>query len=533
MLDNHDLERLESDLRIQAAGHHPRLSAEASARIQKRVYGQLRRAIMTQRTVKPALTYTALAVLIILAYYAGISLLNPPTSQEGAPQDNSLATPSLATPTAQPLTATPSPSSKPTIVKYYFASRGSTSANIRGEDAVVSSLMHAYNTEHTDVMITSVGINITTTDESLTSVASQADCFTWSLPQTYQSDSAVLDINTLAKTEGPDFLADFDPAMLADFSRQGKLIALPASSALFEVMSYNSDLLTQLGLQPPSPDWTFDDFLSYIQKVASAPGGNIGFLYRGDIFILHGRGVQWIDPTSDPLNIQINSPAMQDALAWIYSLDKSGAIRMVTNESWPQAADKLTGGKVAFWISSVDFLDSAFLDSGILPSFQIGTATMPVITGYQYPYDWYNERGHFISAISPNVQACWQWIKYLSEKKEALGAVPGRLSLRPQWDAFVGTKNYEIQYARAQRFDYNIPYNQIYYFPLNYWVSQAIQSTLLDKNTEQLLDIAQSKAENYQACWAGIDTTPFNRSQVFDQLMICGKQADPDWPFSP
>lgn len=530
MLNNSDMERLESELRIQAANHQPRLSLEASARIQKRVYGQLRRAIMVQRRVKPVVAYTALAILVILVV-AGIAILDQSVLKKGSLQINSTSTP---TPTPSPTqlpAATQTPTPGPTIVRYYAATYSSTDPYHLPEYGVLTSLIYSFNAQHPDIRITLVENIDIPTDDVLTSLAGQADCFTLPVPQTYQSDAAVLDINTLANAEGPNYLADFDPAMLADFRRQGKLMALPAVSAPIEVMFYNRDLLTQLGLQPPTQDWTFDDFVRLIQAVASPQDGIYGFEYYGEDFFLRGHGAQWVDPASDPIYIQINSTEMNDTLVWLVELKNSGALIMATESNRPEVEAKIGAGKVAFWISSGGWLDTTFMDH--TPSFSIGTITMPKLSGYRYPYYWYDERGHFISTRSSNVQACWSWIKFLSQQKEAFSGIPGRLSLLPQWEAFAGTTVYETEYRRDQRYDFNTSYYKIGEWPFNWWVNRAILSAFNGQDIKHTLDATQAKAEDYLTCWNGADLALFTGSKLIEQIQYCAKQVDPSWPFSP
>jgi ABC-type glycerol-3-phosphate transport system substrate-binding protein len=535
MLENHDLERLDSELRIQAASHQPRLIPGASARIQKRVYRQLRRAIMVQRTIKPAVTYLMFAIIIVLAI-AGFISLNQSLFGKTTSPVISTATQTRAPSTPERPTFTRTPTPGPKIVKYYAATYNSGAATNPGmpEAGVITSLVHTFNAAHPDIKITLVeNINIPS-DDVLASMAGQADCFTLPVPFWYQSDSAVLDINTLVNTESPNFITDFDFALLADFRRNNKLIALPAVSAPIEVMYYNLDLLSRHGIEPPSLDWTYADFVHDIQTFSASTDGTTGFVFDQDDLFFRGRDVYWVDPTADPLSVHMNSVGMNNSLTWLVDLKDSGALILETSDNRPEVEAKIRAGKVAFWASSTGWLNTTFMDT--LPTFQVRTVTMPKIEGYRYPVYWYNERGHFISARSPNVQACWSWFKFLSEKPEAFVGIPGRLSLLPQWEAFIGmsdAKVYETEYGRGQRYDYNTPYYTIGAWPLNWWVNQAILSAFDGQDIQQSLDTAQVKAEAYISCWDGLDVSQYYGSKLVDQIQHCARQVDPVWPFSP
>jgi hypothetical protein len=134
------------------------------------------------------------------------------------------------------------------------------------------------------------------------------------------------------------------------------------------------------------------------------------------------------------------------------------------------------------------------------------------------------------------VQACWSWLKFLSEKPEAFSGIPGRLSVIPQWEAFIGlpdAKAYETEFARGQRYNFDTPYYKIGAWPFNWWVNQAIISVFNGQDIQQSLDAAQAKAVAYLTCWVGLDISQFYGSKLVDQIQSCAGQVDPAWPFSP
>src|SRR5690554_1162303 len=63
-----------------------------------------------------------------------------------------------------------------------------------------------------------------------------------------------------------EFFEDVEPAMVDAFNVNGKQYMLPYSWNPM-VVYYNTARLEEAGLEPPSPDWTRDEFLEYAQAL--------------------------------------------------------------------------------------------------------------------------------------------------------------------------------------------------------------------------------------------------------------------------
>lgn len=70
-----------------------------------------------------------------------------------------------------------------------------------------------------------------------------------------------------------DFLADFYPSVMESFHIDGMPYALPMYVSPY-VLYYNTELFEQAGLDPQAPPTTYDEMLSYAEKLSQLKDGN-------------------------------------------------------------------------------------------------------------------------------------------------------------------------------------------------------------------------------------------------------------------
>lgn len=75
-----------------------------------------------------------------------------------------------------------------------------------------------------------------------------------------------------------DYLADFYPAVLESFHIDGKAYGLPMYVSPF-VLYYNKDLFEQAGLDPNVPPATYDEMLTYAEKLSALKDANGNKVY--------------------------------------------------------------------------------------------------------------------------------------------------------------------------------------------------------------------------------------------------------------
>jgi ABC-type glycerol-3-phosphate transport system substrate-binding protein len=316
------------------------------------------------------------------------------------------------------------------------------------------------------------------------------------------------------------------------------------------VMVYNADLLAKRGLQPPSPDWTFDTFLSLITQAASSneQDKSYGAIFLvGSDFLFNGRGLVWVDTTTDPPTPKFDSPEVASALAWLDSLIQSGVL--LVSSGGESNVDRINfsvqGGQVAFWRASMGQLnetgDAGGGDTSREPlPFPVGILPIP-------PGDASFSLGptfaHIISSQSKHSQVCWDWIKFLSEQPTLMDGVPARKSVAasPNWEAQIGKENAKIyrlafknalqdfahiaQDEASKDYVFDTYFSNLFY----YWEWQIETAMVKGEDYTTLLPLIQPKAEVYVACASTIDYTKMDYLQMNDAVKRCAKQVEPDY----
>jgi ABC-type glycerol-3-phosphate transport system substrate-binding protein len=438
------------------------------------------------------------------------------------PQDNSPIV--VATPLA------PLPEGV-TAIKYYFTAQNPN------ENNTLNTLIEQYNQQSTDTRVTLVTeFHGDPGNNWISSMASNFDCFTGGAPYWEGLDATqLLSLNTLMSSEPASFNNDYSQEMINQFSQEGNLYGLPATSQVM-MMAYNADLLTQRGLPMPASDWTFDDFIGMASAVASTSDTDpsYGFLFSPyEEFLAIGQGTKWIDFESNPVKVDFNSPEMLEHLRWLSKLEQD---RVLFNQesNWEEMNAIMSAGQLAFWIASSGDQATWFYGSGQEPQYKIGMAPLPQTPVNNPMASWSNDRGHYISAQAQDPRACWDWIKFLSEQPNLLAGVPARRSIAesPAWEAWVG-KDVASAYRTALE---NIqPVDQIeidpkiqpVLWPLNQWKSQVVLAALAGEELQPLLIAQQEKADHYIDCALSLDLSQ-SMDQLNEGILACLRQADPE-----
>lgn len=403
---------------------------------------------------------------------------------------------------------------------------------------VIESLSEEFNRLHPDIVINLFPINDSPppTQDWYTYLAEKTDCFTWLNTGLWddQTTNNLLNLTPFIETEGSTFIQDYYPSQLDAYRYQGDLYGIPAASQPI-VMSYNADLIAQSGLEPPTIDWTFDDFIRLASDISSGSNEQdktYGYFFLvSDPLFFSGRGTVGFDFDVDPLMVELDSLEMLNTLNWIVSLNQAGVLLPYGEDIWESNNQLLLSGKVAFW-TSLAGQPEGWYTFGKEPSYRIGVVPLPKIPsaeafGYLGP-----SRGHFISRQSANPQACWAWIKFLSEQQATLTGVPARRSVAesPAWESIVGKENAIVFRQALERMSQthgqsNVRYYQIGW-PLEQWRQQAVTAAILGGDSKQLLTDAQRKAEAYLACLSNVNLDEMNSKEIEEKVNICVQQAD-------
>ncbi|HET7088293.1 MAG TPA: extracellular solute-binding protein [Anaerolineae bacterium] len=351
-------------------------------------------------------------------------------------------------------------------------------------------------------------------------VAKQYDCLAWSNASGEALDQ-FYSLDPLLAAEDQSLIAGFDPALLDALRVNGKLYALPATS-LPMVIYYNADHLDKMGLQPPDPDWTVDDFVSLAAAATSGETENktYGFVpFQADSigFLFAAQGVELYDLSTEPPTIHFDDPDTARAVQWMVDLIHSGIMSPLTGDLFHATAERLVvSGHAAMWS------DFAGLRGGFVQDepadFKVGVAPPPVAPARLPPPLVY---GFYISRRVEEPSACWSWIKFLSEQPSAFIGVPARRSVTESkaWEAAVGVDTAEAYRAAVSR-----PVSSQHPdWRVANWLEQALAASLEGEEPAAALADAQHKVDTFLACLAA---APGDDS---DQRDACARQADPEF----
>jgi len=415
----------------------------------------------------------------------------------------------------------------------------STISNIEEEQAIRNSI-DAFNHEHPDIVVklfTDFNLPDSGIEDMPAYLDENYDCYNWYRSRWSQRPDRLLSLNPLVQAEGDVFLQDFYPEQVDAYRYEGELYGLPAASQP-RLMSYNKGLLAKRGLNSPSVDWTFDDFIQLSTAAASTLDSDksYGFLYNPwEDILFAGRGIEWSSLTTEPPIPKFSEPEVIRTLEWLSGLDKDGVFLTQRGDNFETVNQVMISGQVAFWISQAGGNDSWYFTSTGGPSFETGVVPMPTVEGHDL-LTWAVERGYFISRQAENPQACWTLIKFISEQPGVYPGVPARRSVAEStaWEALVGRENaaiFRLSLSRAQQSE-DIEENSPISGPLFDWQREAIVAVINGENPAQATTEAQSKAEAYLACVAAEDRSSLNEKELQEKVNACAKQADPkgNWP---
>jgi len=370
----------------------------------------------------------------------------------------------------------------------------------------------------------------------LVDVAATTDCFASFGPPDPAAITATLDLKPLIDADAAFTLADYPPALPAPFRRGLALHGLPGGVD-FRVLHYNRTAFTVAGIAAPTATWTLQDLLGAAQQLTRGAGATrqYGFAMTGDqtrevFFFLDRYGTSPITRSGGAVAPNFVAPQVVQAVNSYLDLLRSAPQTHLQGYSRGvpmfDASSLIAGGRVGMWFDfGTRFL--AHDPNGIqwTPGLDWAIALPPLGKSALTAHDFF-VRGLYISARTSHAEACWSWLKAVSNDLSSLGAdFPARSSLAES-DAFTSQARrgvvdvyeaYRTALARtpkdsltAEEFEQpSIDY---------YWFFRAIDQALQGQILERELAIAQTLTEQYLDCVRG--GTPDR---------TCARQMDPDY----
>jgi multiple sugar transport system substrate-binding protein len=222
---------------------------------------------------------------------------------------------------------------------------------------------------------------------------------------------------------------DFQSNAIAGLTREGQLLGLPAWIHI-PLIQYNQELIDAAGIPEPPSDWTLNEFLQIVQVLTDPSIEQYGFVDAVQIrTVSYGPaqfGVKLIDNSGDI--DAINFAAVAPMLGWYVDMVAHYGVHPVLPgdlKSWEDfpiridlVHELIHKQKVAMWQGPA---------TRLMANLKTGFAPMP-----QGPHGYSfslldNLVAYFISTETPHVQACWEWLKFLSTQPTASPYLPAHV----------------------------------------------------------------------------------------------------------
>lgn len=413
-----------------------------------------------------------------------------PTAAPSTPDSTPIA---VATPRTTPTPAALPSSSIPTenviVVDYYIQD-----SYYRSREAI-EALARAFNEAQHGI---EVRLGTTFGGAYITDVADNYDCFAWSgWANSYAASMAeftskLYSLTPLLAAEDAAFFDDFDSAQLEWNQVEGELFALPVAIRP-HVIQYNADLLASLGLQPPSPNWTVDEFWA-LAEAATATGNERGrkiygfvpaILMPENLPLLAPAAKYPYDPYVSPPVATFTDPAVVQGLTWLASMVEAGTMFPIDWGGTRTSDNPMYGSLQIQRQSGLILREEAAMWTALAGTdgyhFATGVAPFPQTTLPQRPSQTPDLMSLYMSRRAANPLGCWEWFKFLSAQPDAFPGVPVRRSVRESqgWEASVGYETASAYRESLSRPTQPLPDLEDPYFgtafPYTLWWSDALQ----------------------------------------------------------
>lgn len=243
------------------------------------------------------------------------------------------------------------------------------------------------------------------------------------------------DLNALIAEDEKFDLSDFYASTVNAFSTEGQRWAIPIGADTV-VMFYNKSLFDRSNTPYPTAGWTWDDFQNRAISVNQLGGGTFGYAYYNSgnfgllepMTFIYQNGGQIFDNLQSPSRMTLNDPPTVEAMRWYGRLISEYRVAPQPGErEQPYPDTGIENGQFGMWMGW--FSDERQENWGIapLPRGKVNGTSMGTVVGLS------------ISKEAENPEACWEWIKFLSEHPLP-GLMPARRSLAssPEYEALVG-----------------------------------------------------------------------------------------------
>ena len=347
-------------------------------------------------------------------------------------------------------------------------------------------------------------------------------------------DYSIYSLDPFLDNEGNTFLDDIDPIFLDNLRKNGSLYGLPVSiNPLF--VYYNTDLLQELGLEPPDLDWTVEDFWALAQQAALKKVDVYGYVpYLGWPSYFFSDAI-YMKIENQTIKADYENPQLVDLLNQLIPLAKNKTIFVYDSGGTRSAmGNYMLRDELIRFEYGLLWLDGIGMSS-IPPArdrndFEIGIAVYPA----QQVVDPSDISAFFISRHTENPQVCWEWFKFLSQQpNNGFKGIPLKPSIlgSENWAASVGEERAAVYRATLSKLQFSSEVSFFPHMPFSQWWTDAIVAILQDgQDMSAVLKETQYKAQATLDCMqsAGYSAVlPYE--ETYEAAIACAHEVDPDY----
>lgn len=356
-------------------------------------------------------------------------------------------------------------------------------------------------------------------------LADSADCFAYPLTPSLEESASVIDLRPLLDTDRTFHADDYPPALMERMRIDGRLIGLPYRVSV-RVVFFERDLLDETGLPSPLPDWSLEDLVSLATQVRQRGGGRAVYglapagLSIADLsFFLSRYGIEPFRERDGVLIPNFGDPALQRQLQQVIDLLRETSPQPALYgyaKRAPAPPQSMETPTLLRFGDSLDLLNTADNE-------RFGVIAPPMNAAGLDEHD-YRVGGLYISRAAAAPEACWIWLRYLSDDLIDLqGGFPARRSLAEtvlaQPNIHPDIRAVYEQYARQ----WQATQSEAMSLPAThgdmtdpFWFYQAIDRALRGADLASELRIAQQFTLDAMAC-----------GRSGDPIGDCAQRIDP------
>jgi ABC-type glycerol-3-phosphate transport system substrate-binding protein len=329
-------------------------------------------------------------------------------------------------------------------------------------------------------------------------------------------------------------LSDLDPDLVTLLQVDGSLYGIPQTiNPLF--VYYNSDLLQELGLEPPNLDWTVEDFWTLAQQAALKKEGVYGYVPYLDRPSYFFSDASYMKIENQSVKADYENPQLVDLLNQLLPLvkdktfflyDAGGTRSAMGNYMLRDELIRFEYGLL--WLDGIGM--SSTPPARDRNDFEIGIAVYPA----RQVVDPSDISAFFISRHTENPQVCWEWFKFLSQQpNNGFKGIPLKPSIlgSENWAASVGEGRATVYRATLSKLQFSSEVSFFPHMPFSQWWTDAIVAILQDgQDMSAVLKETQYKAQVTLDCMqsAGYSAVlPYE--ETYEAAIACAHEVDPDY----